>query len=59
MNTTWLGRLAIFAVVLIVLKVFFAWRISIIGSLALAVILSLIFAMLDRPKRVDQAPPDE
>ena len=48
MHTTWLGRLAIFALVLIVLKVFFAWRISIIGSLALAIVLSLVFSVIDR-----------
>lgn len=42
------GRLAIFVLVLLVLKFFFGWNISIIGSLVLTVGLSLLFGMMNR-----------
>lgn len=44
----WLGSLAIFVLVLAVLKFFFGWNISIIGSVVLTIILSLVFALFDR-----------
>lgn len=47
----WLGSLAIFILVLVVLKFFFGWNISIIGSVVLTIILSLVFALFDRSRR--------
>lgn len=44
----WLAHLAVFILVLAVLKFFFGWPISIIGSVVVTVILSLIFSVLDR-----------
>ena len=44
----WLANLAVFVLVLAVLKFFFGWPISIIGSVVLTVILSVIFSVLDR-----------
>jgi hypothetical protein len=43
-----LGSLAIFVLVLVVLKFFFGWNISIIGSVALTIILSLVIRLLNR-----------
>ncbi len=48
MNKSWLGSLAVFMLVLVVLKFFFGWNISIIGSVVLTVILSGVFALLNR-----------
>jgi hypothetical protein len=47
----WLGSLAIFVLVLAVLKFFFGWNISIIGSVVLTLILSVVFALIDRARR--------
>ncbi len=44
----WLGSLAVFVLVLAVLKFFFGWNISIIGSLVLTIILSVVFSMMNR-----------
>ncbi len=43
-----LGNLAIFVLVLVVLKFFFGWNISILGSLVLTLILSLVFRLVNR-----------
>ncbi len=43
-----LGSLAIFVLVLVVLKFFFGWNISILGSLVLTLILSLVFRLVNR-----------
>ena len=43
-----LVSLGIFVLVLVVLKFFFGWNISIIGSVVLTIILSLIFRLLNR-----------
>lgn len=43
-----LGNLAVFVLVLAVLKFFFGWNISIIGSVVLTIILSLVFSLLNR-----------
>ncbi|MGI9643291.1 MAG: hypothetical protein ACR2N9_10955 [Acidimicrobiia bacterium] len=48
MGRSWLGSLAIFVLVLAVLKFFFGWNISIIGSVVLTVILSGVFALINR-----------
>ncbi len=43
-----LGNLAVFVLVLVVLKFFFGLNISIIGSVVLTIILSLVFVRLRR-----------
>jgi len=43
-----LGNLAVFVLVLAVLKFFFGWNISIIGSVVLTIVLSLVFSLLNR-----------
>lgn len=48
MRGSWLGNLAVFVLVLAVLKFFFGWNISIIGSVVLTIILSLVFSLLNR-----------
>lgn len=42
------GSLAIFVLVLVVLKFFFGWNISILGSVVLTIILSLVFRLVNR-----------
>lgn len=41
-------HLGVFVLVLAVLKFFFGWNISIIGSVVLTVIFSVVFAIIDR-----------
>lgn len=48
MQNSAFGRLAIFVLVLLVLKFFFGWNISIIGSVVLTVGLSLLFGRMNR-----------
>ena len=48
MQNSVFGRLAVFVLVLLVLKFFFGWNISIIGSLVLTIGLSLVFGMMNR-----------
>ena len=48
MQNSVFGRLSIFVLVLVVLKFFFGWNISIIGSLVLTIGLSLLFGMMNR-----------
>ena len=50
------GRLAVFVLVLLVLKFFFGWNISIIGSVVLTVGLSLVFGMMNRRLRCRRHP---
>jgi hypothetical protein len=44
----WLAHLGVFILVLAVLKFFFGWPISIIGSVVITIILSVIFSLLNR-----------
>jgi cytoskeletal protein RodZ len=44
----WLAHLAVFVLVLVVLKLFFGWPISIIGSVVLTLILSGVSALINR-----------
>ena len=41
-------HLGVFVLVLAVLKFFFGWNISIIGSVVLTIIFSVVFAIIDR-----------
>lgn len=43
-----MAHLAVFVLVLAVLKFFFGWNISIIGSVVFTLIFGLIFALMDR-----------
>ena len=44
----WLGSLVVFVLVLAALKIVFGWPISIGGSLVLTIVLSGVFALLNR-----------
>jgi hypothetical protein len=44
----WLAHLAVFVLILVVLKFFFGWPISIIGSVVLTLILSGVSAVISR-----------
>jgi hypothetical protein len=44
----WLAHLAVFVLILVVLKFFFGWPISIIGSVVLTLILSGVSAVINR-----------
>ena len=44
----WLAHLAVFVLILVVLKFFFGWPISIIGSVVLTLILSGVSAAINR-----------
>ena len=44
----WLAHLLVFILVLAVLKFFFGWPISIVGSVVLTLIFSVIFSIIDR-----------
>jgi hypothetical protein len=44
----WLGNLAVFVLVLAVMKFFFGWNISIIGSVGLTLVLSLTMSLINR-----------
>ena len=48
MQNSVFGRLAVFVLVLLVLKFFFGWNISIIGSIVLTIVLSLGIEMMNR-----------
>ena len=44
----WLSQLLVFVLVLAVMKFFFGWNISIIGSVVFTLIFGVIFAIIDR-----------
>ena len=44
----WLGSLAVFVVILVILKFFFGFPISIGGSLVLTVVISGVFTLINR-----------
>ena len=44
----WLGSLAVFVIILVILKFFFGFPISIGGSLVLTVVISGIFTLINR-----------
>lgn len=50
MPTSWFGRLLVFVLVLLALRIFFRWNISIIGSVAVTLVVYVIMAMLDGRK---------
>ncbi len=44
----WLLNLGVFILILAVLKFFFGWNISIIGSVVLTIIFSVVFSLINR-----------
>jgi hypothetical protein len=44
----WLSHLLVFVLVLAVMKFFFGWNISIIGSVVFTLMFGVIFAIIDR-----------
>ena len=48
MQKSWFGSLVVFVLVLVVLKFFFGWNISIIGSVVLTILLTLVFSLINR-----------
>ena len=44
----WLLNLGVFVLILAVLKFFFGWNISILGSLVLTIIFSVVFSVINR-----------
>ena len=44
----WLSHLVVFVLVLAVMKFFFGWNISIIGSVVLTIIFSVVFSLINR-----------
>ena len=53
MPTSWFGRLLVFVFVLLALRIFFRWNISIVGSVAVTLVVYLIMAMLEGRKSKD------
>ncbi|HUG31473.1 MAG TPA: hypothetical protein VMM14_01160 [Acidimicrobiia bacterium] len=53
MPTSWFGRLLVFVLVLLALRIFFRWNISIVGSVAMTLVVYLIMTMLDGRKGKD------
>lgn len=47
MPTSWFGRLLVFVLVLLALRIFFRWNISIVGSVAVTLVVYLIMAMFE------------
>lgn len=51
MPTTWFGRLLIFVLVLVALRIFFRWNISIVGSVLVTLLVYAILAMFESDRR--------
>lgn len=47
MPTSWFGRLVVFVLVLVGLRVFFRWNISIVGSVLVTLLVYAIFSMFE------------
>lgn len=50
MPSTFFGRMVVFVVVLLGLRIFFRWNISIVGSVLLTLLLYYVFRFLDSRK---------
>lgn len=53
MPSTFFGRMAVFVLILVGLRILFRWNISIIGSVALTLLVALVFSYLESRKRRD------
>lgn len=47
MPGSWFGRLLVFVLVLVALRIFFRWNISIVGSLLVTLLVYVVMAMLE------------
>jgi len=54
MPTSWFGRLLVFVLVLVALRIFFRWNISIVGSVLVTLLVYGVMAMFDSGNRSDQ-----
>jgi hypothetical protein len=54
MRTSWFGRLLVFVLVLVALRLFFHWNISIVGSLVVTLIVYLIMSAFESGGRSGQ-----
>lgn len=54
MPTSWFGRLLVFVLVLLALRIFFRWNISIVGSVAVTLVVYLIMAMFESRGRPEE-----
>lgn len=45
--STWIGRLFVFVVVLLVLRFFFRWNVSIVGSVLVTILVYLVLAVFE------------
>lgn len=52
--STWFGRLAVFVLVLVGLRIFFRWNISIIGSLAVTLLVYVILEVMGSSRSKNQ-----
>ena len=53
MPTSWFGRLLVFVIVLVGLRVFFRWNISIVGSLLVTLLVYVILSMFESRGRTE------
>lgn len=56
MPTTFFGRMVVFVVVLLALRLFFRWNISIVGSVLLTLVITYGFRYFDSKR--EEAEPD-
>jgi hypothetical protein len=47
MPTSWFGRLLVFVLVLLALRLFFRWNVSIIGSLVVTLVVYAVMSMFE------------
>jgi membrane protein implicated in regulation of membrane protease activity len=52
--STWIGRLFVFVVVLLVLRFFFRWNISIVGSLLVTVLVYVVLTAFESRRRNEE-----
>lgn len=53
MPTSWFGRLLVFVIVLVGLRVFFRWNISIVGSVLVTLLVHVILSMFESRRRTE------
>jgi membrane protein implicated in regulation of membrane protease activity len=52
--STWIGRLFVFVVVLLVLRFFFRWNVSIVGSLLVTVLVYVVLTAFESRRRNEE-----
>jgi hypothetical protein len=53
MPTSWFGRFLVFVIVLVGLRVFFRWNISIVGSVLVTLLVYVILSMFESRRRTE------